>query len=149
MRFRRTQLVFLAVAAVLLMGVSGCERGEKMSQEERAEQASAQLRELVDELVPLVGDDPEVRQDEYTECNPDRNDSAVYPVYTVRVQAPEGALARLQEEILDRYEAEGWAIRRDRTGVRFGKDGFILIATANAEGKAGRATVGGSGPCIK
>lgn len=147
---RRT-LIFLALCAMILAGCGKEEDG--MELQERAEARAAQSRTNVDELATLVGTSPTVAQDEMADCVPGDEDSGLEHLYTVHVTADDTTPERLNGEIADRYEAEGWTVKRDSVdpqnqvvSVRFAKDGFNLGVKFSAE--TGRATVGGSGGCV-
>lgn len=139
--------------AVSLAGTAACNGSEDsgMSVEERANEQAVEVRQQVDDLAALVGSNPQVRQDEIGACEPG-DDEGLLLSYYVGVDVEPGSAERIRGEVAERYEAEGWTIRRDppangEVSTRFLKGTFSLGAHINEE--VGKATVGGSGGCVR
>ncbi|GAA3546436.1 hypothetical protein AFL01nite_28090 [Aeromicrobium flavum] len=144
------------VVALMLCGIvlAGCGKEDDMELQERAEARAAKARGFVDDLAARVGTAPEVVQDEMGDCVPGREDSGIDLSYTVRVAVDDGAADRLRGEISDHFAAEGWEVKVDPVdpenqvvSVRFAKDTFTMGAKISESD--GRASVGGSGGCVK
>ena len=151
MRFK----VGLCLASLLVaLAAAGCSSDEQrqMDLQERAEARAAEARAYIDELAAAVGSDPEVRQDVLTSCVPGDDDSGLDLIYTLHVTVAPGTIDRVRGEIADRFEADGWTIRRDpsdrdEVSTRFLKGTFSIGANVNE--KVGKAAVGGSGGCVR
>ncbi|MTB89268.1 hypothetical protein H9L21_10105 [Aeromicrobium senzhongii] len=143
----------LIAALVVCVSLSGC--GESGSElEKRAEGRADETRTLVDDLAARVGTNPEVKQDATLDCVPGQDDSGLNPTYTVHVATDDTSAARLTSEVADELDAEGWTVKRDSVDpsaeeveVRFAKGEFNVGVLINQE--AGRASVGGSGGCVR
>ncbi|MBC9226743.1 hypothetical protein GL325_10430 [Aeromicrobium sp. 636] len=143
----------LIAALVVCVSLSGC--GESGSElEKRAQGRAAELRTHVDDLAARVGTNPEVKQDATPYCVPGQEDSGLNPTYTVHVATDDTSVGRLTSDVADQLEADGWTVKRDpvdtetqEVGVRFAKGEFNLGVLINQE--AGRASVGGSGGCVR
>ncbi len=148
------RLTLIAIAACALV-LSGCSKEEDgMELEQRAEARAVELRALVDDLASRVGTDPEVKQDAKPYCEPGQEDSGLNPTYTVHVSTDDTSAARLTGEVADQLEADGWTVKRDpvdretqEVRVRFAKGEFNLGVLISQE--AARASVGGSGGCVR
>lgn len=148
----RLTLIALAICAVVL---SSCGKEEDgMELEQRAEARAAELRTHVDDLAGRIGTDPEVKQDEKADCVPGQEDSGLNPTYTVHVSTDDTSVARLTGDVADHFAAEGWTVKRDpvnadngQVNVRFAKGEFSMGARISE--KSGRASVGGSGGCVR
>lgn len=141
------------LALSLLVVSAGCRDGEEkqMDLQQRAEARAAEARAYVDELAALVGADPEVRQDDLTECELGGS-GGLDLIYSLRVTVEPGTAERVRGEIADRYEADGWTVRRDpvdgdEVSTRFLKGTFAIGANVNE--RVGVASVGGSGGCVR
>lgn len=150
----RLTICLAAVVAVVLLA-AGCTSAEEREQElqQRAEARAALARGLIDDLAAAVGTDLEVRQDVLTACVPGDDDSGLDLIYMLHVRVEAGAVDRVRGEIADRYEADGWTIRRDpsddggEVSTRFIRGTFSMGANISEE--SGRASVGGSGGCVR
>ena len=120
-----------------------------------AETRAAQTRGFVDGLVTrLRGIGVEVAQDATGPCDLAAEDSGLLHTYIVRFTVDDDAVARLQGEIADALEADGWTVRRDArndergvVSVRFLKDTYSIGSKISEE--TGNATASGSGGCVE
>jgi hypothetical protein len=140
----------LAAAAVVIvmMTAAACTSKENTVDMTEVEKVAASARADIDELAGLVGTDPEVVQDVIGDCIPGQDNSGLTLDYAVRVQVTDGASARLESEIADRFAAEGWTVKHDTSSnrVRFQRGSATIGATVFAE--KGFAVASGSGGCV-
>lgn len=99
----------------------------------------------------LVGSEREVKQDTLGPCGLG-GEEGLSLSYIVHVVVEPGTSERLEVEIADRYEADGWDVRRDppsgnEVSVRFIKDGYSIGARVDETVK--RAAVLGSMGCVR
>jgi hypothetical protein len=112
------------------------------------EKVASTARADIDELAGLVGTDPEVLQDVIGDCTPGRDNSGSTLDYAVRVQVTEGAYARLESKIADRFAAEGWTVEPSPSSnrVRLPRGSATIGATIVPE--KGFAVVSGPSGCV-
>lgn len=140
-------LLAIGLAGVVVLG--GCGPGEE-GRQQRAEARAEQARVHVDDLVErLGGTEVEVVGDSIIDCLPP--DSGLEPYYAVRFTVVAEVADRLQSEIADDMESEGWTVRRDgysdgETSARFWQDPFGMSAIISDSGKA---TANGSSGCVE
>ena len=138
------------LTATLLLALAGCGDGQEtpMTLEDRAEQAAADARSNMDALADRVGTDPEVTQDELSGCIPGRRDSGLDLIYNIAVTTEPGAMDRVLADVVPDYEADGWTVRqRGSDNIVFERDNVTMGARFSDDGT--RATVGGSGGCVR
>ena len=153
MQQRARAVAAVVLAAVLALGGCGGSEVDQSDVQERAESRAVQTRGFVDDLVTgLDGMGVEVTEDSTDPCDLAVEDSGLLHNYSVRFTVDEDAVARLQGEIADTLEADGWTVRRDVrddergiVSVRFLKDTFSMGSTIS---ETGNATAGGSGGCV-
>ena len=145
----RRALVLGALTVAMLL--TACNEEDDMGLQERAEERAAQARAHVDDLARRVGQDPEIRMDELTDCIPGQEDSGIDLVYIVRVQTV-GDSERVLDDVSNQMASEGWRVVRDPDSggtvkARFGKDGFSMGARISTS--SGLATISGTGGCVQ
>lgn len=144
----------IMVMAALTLGGCGSSEEDEMDVQERADARAVQTRGFVDDLVTrLDGMAVEVAQDSTDPCDLAVEDSGLLHNYSVRFTVDDDAVARLQGEIADALEADGWTVRRDArndergvVSVRFLKDTYSIGSKISEE--TGNATAFGSGGCV-
>ena len=154
MRRRTMTWATMIVLAAAVLG--GCQGGKEndMDVQERAEAKAVETRGHVDDLVErLGGTGVKVVGDDIIDCDPQDPDAGLLHNYTVRFTVEDDAAARLQGEIADALEADGWTVRRDppntdrgTMSTRFLRDSFSMGATV---ADTGDATAGGSSGCVR
>lgn len=141
---------------MVVLAVSACsQEQDRTVVRQQAEARAAQTRGFVDDLVTrLDGVGVEVAQDATDPCDLASEDSGLVHNYIVRFTVEEDAIARLQGEIADALEADGWTVRRDArndergvVSVRFLKDTYSIGSKISEE--TGNATAFGSGGCVE
>jgi hypothetical protein len=146
-----------ATTIVLMAAVlGGCQDGKEkdMDVRQRTEAEAVKTRQHVDDLVErLGGTGTEVVGDDITDCDPQDPDAGLVYNYTVRFTVEDDAADRLEGEVADALEADGWTVRRDppntdrgTMSTRFLRDSFSMGATIADTGKA---TAGGSSGCVR
>lgn len=143
-----TRLVITLTALALVL--AGCGDGQEtpMTLEDRAEQVAADARAHIDALADRVGTDPEVTQDDLTDCIPGRRDSGLELIYSVAVSTQPGAMDRVLTDVVPDYEADGWTVRqRGSNNIGFTKDNITMGVGFADDGT--RAVAGGSGGCVR
>ena len=143
-----TRLVITLAALALVL--AGCGDGQEtpMTLEDRAEQVAADARTHMDALAQRVGTDPEITQDEIVDCIPGQRDSGLDLIYNIAVTTEPGAMDRVLADVVPDYEADGWTVRqRGSDNVVFERDNVTMGARFSDDGT--RATVGGSGGCVR
>lgn len=137
--------------ALLMTGavISGCGADEE-GRERRADERAEQARVHVDDLVKQLGGTAvEVVSDDIGECLPPA--SGLEPNYAVRFTVGADAADRLQGEIAEDLEADGWTVRRDgysdgETGMRFWRTPYAISSRIS---DTGQATAVGSSGCVE
>jgi hypothetical protein len=144
----RSPALAATILVIAAMTVSACTSTENTVHTTEVEKVAAEARADIDELAGLVGTDPEVLQDVIGDCIPGQDNSGLTLDYAVRVQITDGAYARLESEIADRFAAEGWTVKHDTSSnrVRFQRGSATIGATVFAE--RGFAVASGSGGCV-
>lgn len=146
-------VLILALAVTLALSGCGSNEEDEMDLEQRMEQRAAVTRGHIDDLVErLDGSSIEVVGNDVVDCDPQDRDAGLMLNYTVRFTVDDDAVARLQGEIAEALEAEGWTVRRDArndeqgvVSVRFLKDTFSMGSKIS---ETGNATAGGSSGCV-
>lgn len=119
-----------------------------MTVEDCAEQVAADARAHMGTLADRVGTDSEVTQDEIVDCIPGRRDSGLELLHRIVVTTEPGAMDRVLADVVPDYEAEGWRGRqRGSDNIVFERDDVTMGARFSDDGT--RATVGGSGGCVR
>jgi hypothetical protein len=142
----RPALVITIIVLGLALGACGDKKEHQMR---TIDEVAAQARRDIDALAARLGSDPEVREDVITDCIPGRKDSGKDLIYTIHVTVKPGALDRLRSEIADELHSDGWTVKEDAgsDSVRFAKGGATMGASVWED--LGKASVGGSGGCVK
>lgn len=140
---------WLPATLMCLITATACGDQEEQDMDGRSIDTVAQeTRAFIDDLAAAVGTDPEVRQDTITDCVPGRRDSGKDLIYIVHVTVDGTAIDRLRTQIADRFEADGWVVKRDAdASVRFQRGSSTIGATIFPD--QGLAAVSGSGGCVK
>lgn len=140
--------------AIIALTIAGCGKEDGMESDKQVQERAVALRTHIDDLAERVGTAPQVVQDEVGDCVPGDEDSGSEPTYTVHVTVDEGTADRLRGEIAEHFDARGWQVKHDpvdpgdrEVTVRFAKGPFTMGASVNET--AGRASVGGSGGCVR
>ena len=147
---RRRSFAVAWLTAALALVLVGCGDGRQAPRnvEDRAEQVAADARSNMDALADRVGTDPEVTQDELSGCIPGRRDSGLDLIYNIAVTTEPGAMDRVLADVVPDYEADGWTVRqRGSDNIVFERDNVTMGARFSDDGT--RATVGGSGGCVR
>ncbi len=119
-----------------------------MTLEDRAEQVADDARTHIDALAERVGTDPQVTQDVLTDCIPGQRDSGLELIYSIDVTIEPDAMARISSDVAETYRDDGWDVRtRGRDEVVFERAGVTMSAIPAPS--AGRASVGGTGGCVR
>lgn len=142
--------LFPTLATLALLGLSGCtsdDEGAEMKSTEAAQRLTAEVTELGAQLSDAT---PEVKQDEFLTCEPEKYDGQVYPTYTAHLPVVRDAITVIENEIVPAREAAGWTLRKrdseDYVSYDFDKDGFIVGVSVYPDDGL---VVGGSGPCVE
>ena len=142
----RPALVTTIIVLGLALGACGDNKEDKMR---TIDEVAAQARHDIDALAARLGSDPEVREDVITDCTPGQKDSGKDLIYTIHVTIEPGAMDRLKGEIAEALRADGWTVKEDAgsESVRFAKGDATMGAVVWED--LGKASVGGSGGCVK
>ena len=143
----------LAIALATTVALGGCGNGKEndMDVQQRAEQRAVETRGHVDDLVERLGGTAvTVTGDDFVDCDPQDPEAGLLHNYTVRFTAEDDAADRLQGQVADELEKDGWTVRRDApnegvVSVRFLRDAASMGAKVS---DTGNATAGGSGGCV-
>lgn len=150
-RLTVTWTMIVLVAAVL----GGCQGKENdMDVQQRAEAAAVKTRQYVDDLVErLGGTGVTVVGDDIIDCDPQHPDAGLSHSYQVRFTVEDDAAGRLEGEIADDLEADGWTVRRDAPNTDRGTRSTRFLRGSFSIGSeiadTGNATAGGSTGCVK
>jgi hypothetical protein len=152
---RRPTVTWATMIVLVAAVLGGCQGGKEngMDVRERAEAKAVETRGHVDDLVErLGGSGVKVVGDDIIDCDPQDPDAGLVHNYTVRFTVEDDAAGRLQGEIADALEADGWTVRRDApnpdrgvVSVRFLRDSFSM---GSKIADSGMATAGGSSGCV-
>lgn len=153
---RRPMVTWATMIVLMAAALGGCQ-GDKendMDVKERTDAKAVETRGYVDDLVErLGGTGAKPVGDSITDCDPQDPDAGLVHNYTVRFTVEDDAADRLQGEIADVLEADGWTVRRDPPNtdrgvisVRFLRDSFSMSAKIS---DTGNATAGGSSGCVR
>jgi hypothetical protein len=142
----RPALVTVIIVLGLALGACGDTKEQQMK---TIDEVAAQARRDIDALAARLGSDPEIREDVITDCVPGRKDSGKDLIYTIHVTIKPGALDRLRNEIADELRSDGWTVKEDAgsDSVRFARGDATMGASVWED--LGKASVGGSGGCVK
>lgn len=153
---RRPTVTWATMIVLVAAVLGGCQGGKEndMDVQERAEAKAVETRGYVDDLVErLGGTGAKVVGDDIIDCDPQDPDAGLLFNYTVRFTVEDDAAQRLEGEIADALEADGWTVRRDAPNTdrgtmstRFLRDSFSIGAHIS---DTGNATAGGSSGCVR
>jgi hypothetical protein len=151
-RRHRRRLVGGATSAAVALLLSSC--GLIGGNDMDSSDAQQQLRRATERLAELTGDgEIEVREDDFTTCEPNVYDGNVVAVYSGSVPLVPDAVELFEQQVVPAMEEDGWTLRRREseayTAFNFGKDGFLVGATVPTGGSGDKIALSGTSPCVE